>query len=190
MNKIVLAFVGYVFLVLLMFSVIVVVIDRGHVRKITDTYTESILEDRTRLVEGWLEERTKDVEILALTQEVGTMDPELALPLLRAAIEKHSELYARYYIIDLDGQMTDTLGIRSLESGRFDFSDKEEKIIVTKPVKDPTFKQPTIELYVPVMDEGKVVGILGATVLLYDLNDLVSAGPVYGKGTEPDRCIP
>lgn len=182
MNKILLAFVGYVFIVLLMFSIIVVTIDRGKVRRISDGYTDSILEDRSRTVERWLEERLKDIEVLALTEELRSMTKEKYLPLLRDAMGHHSDIYLRYYTIDLNGNMTDTLGIETTVGDRYDFTADSRGAIITAPKIDMTFKQPTIEVMVPIIQDSQVVGMLGATARLNNLNDEVSRNPVYGNG--------
>lgn len=185
MNKIILAFVAYMALMLLVFSVIVLLIDRGHLRNISEGYSSTVLKDRQFITEQWLEERLGDIEVLALTTEVRSMESDQAIPLLKAAVKNHDDVYGRYYIIDTQGNRSDTLGIRGMDEGSYDFRDGEAATngyIIGQPMMDETFKQPTIELYVPVVDDNRVVGVLGATVLLADLNNLVSDRVVYQNG--------
>lgn len=185
MNKIILAFVAYMVLILAVFSVIVVLIDRGHVRSISDAYSVNILEDRSRLADQWLNERIRDVEVLGLTDEVQSMNPAIAIPFLQRAVASNDTVYARYYMIDTRGNRNDTLEISTKDDGTFDFSGAEADshgFIVTSPKVDPIFKQATIEVQVPVMEQGRLRGIIGATVLLRDLADLVSKEAVYNTG--------
>lgn len=185
MNKIILAFVVYVTMILLVFSVIVIMIDRGHVRSISDSYSENIVDDRSAIVNQWIDERIKDVEVLALSESVQSMDIEKAMTYLKEASNNNGDTYFRYYIVTEAGEMTDTLGIRKTMNGSYDFTNAEEGsngVIITAPIQDETFKQATIEVLVPVMDDGEVKGVLGATVLLENLSKKVSKRYVSSTG--------
>ncbi len=185
MNKIVLAFVGYVSLILVVFSLIIMMIDRGQVRGVMGQYADDVYQDRAALTRLWLEERIKDVQVLAGTTDVVEMNPNTAMVLLKKAVANHEDVYGRYYLIDTSGQMWDTLGITTTIANRYDFTASGlGEVIVTEPSQDRTFKQSTIEIVVPVIrDDGVVVGILGATVLLNDLSELVSDNSFYTEGS-------
>ncbi len=184
LNKIMMAFVAYVMVMLIVFSVIVIMIDRGHVKNISDDYSLSIAQDKSKLVEKWLDERIKDVQLLSVTQEVQTLDAVTMVPLLREAAELNSQVYGRYFYINSDGVMTDTLGIeKTLVSDDYKSAMAGINVtVVTEVIEDSTFKQPTFNVMVPVVVNGSVKGILGSTILVSDLVDLVSKESVRETG--------
>ena len=185
MNKIIMTFVAYITLMLIAFSVIVIVIDRGHIREISVEYSEAVLDSRIGVTSEWLDERINDVQILAMTSQVRSMDPNTAMVLLREAITNHDDVYIRYYLINKDGSMTDTLGIESQTTESYDFTNSDagsHGAIVTEPKNDTTFKQATIEVLVPVVVDGSAEGVLGATVLLKDLRQLTSEKALQKQG--------
>jgi len=113
------------------------------------------------------------------------MDGTKAIDLLREAVDNHDQLYWRYYIIDIDGNKYDTLGIQSKVTDSFDFTQYKSdgfEVIITEPIIDKTFNYPSIEILVPIESEGAVVGILGSTVRLEELNRLVSNATIGGNG--------
>lgn len=172
MNKIILAFVAYVTSILLIFCLIVLLIDRGQVKSVSDTYSQTILNDKKVITEQWLEERKVDLQVLALTNEIKSMNEEDGIRLLKEAAQYHQNIYARYYIIDTKGQVKDTLGIVSQGEKSYDFT--SDQAIITASRYDETFKQPTIELMVPIIEDGQAVGVLGATILLKALVEELS----------------
>ena len=185
MNKIILSFVAYITMILIVFSLIVVMIDRNQVKGISDGYSQDLLVSKNMIASQWVDERVKDVEVLALTREVRSMDVEFAIDFLKKAVDNHDQLYWRYYIIDTDGNKLDTLGIRSKVNDSYDFTKYQEEgseVIITEPIIDQTFNYPSIEILVPIESDGVVVGILGSTVRLEDLNRLVSNPSIGGNG--------
>lgn len=185
MKKIVLAFVAYISMILIVFSIIVVMIDRSQVKSISDGYSEDLLEAKNFIVSQWVQERIKDIEVLALTDEVKSMDTTIAINLLKEAVDHHDQLYWRFYIVDIEGNKYDTLGIQSKVTDSFDFTQHKTEgyeVIITEPIIDATFNYPSIEILVPIESEGQVIGILGSTVRLKDLNKLVSKSTVGGSG--------
>ncbi|MCF8018368.1 MAG: diguanylate cyclase [Vallitaleaceae bacterium] len=185
MNKIIIAFVAYFVMILITFSLIVVLIDRGQVLSISNEFSSTIATDKAKTVELWLNEKVTNVSTLALTSEVQSMNQEAFLPLLESALLNKEGIYGRYFIIDEQGILVDTLGIRKnlAEDPEYQkIMTGEVPVVVAKSSYDDTFKQPTFRIMVPIEVDGKVKGLLGTTVLLKDLSQLVSSTVIQETG--------
>lgn len=185
MNKIIIAFVAYFVMILITFSLIVVLIDRGQVLSISNEFSSTIATDKAKTVELWLNEKVTNVSTLALTSEVQSMNQEAFLPLLESALVNKEGIYGRYFIIDEQGILVDTLGIRKnlAEDPEYQkIMTGEVPVVVAKSSYDDTFKQPTFRIMVPIEVDGKVQGLLGTTVLLKDLSQLVSSTVIQETG--------
>ncbi|PKM54146.1 conserved protein of unknown function [Petrocella atlantisensis] len=185
MNKIIIAFVAYFVMILITFSLIVVLIDRGQVLSISNEFSSTIATDKAKTVELWLNEKVTNVSTLALTSEVQSMNHEAFLPLLESALVNKEGIYGRYFIIDEQGILVDTLGIRKnlAEDPEYQkIMTGEVPVVVAKSSYDDTFKQPTFRIMVPIEVDGKVQGLLGTTVLLKDLSQLISSTVIQETG--------
>lgn len=185
MNKIIIAFVAYFVMVLIAFSLIVILIDRGQVLSISNEFSNAIATDKAKTVELWLNEKVSNVSTLALTSEVQSLNQDVYLPLLESALSDKEDIYGRYFIIDHQGVMVDTLGIRKNLSEDPEYKMTmagEVPVVVAKPSYDDTFKQPTFRIMVPIEINGRVRGVLGTTVLLKDLSQLISSTAIQETG--------
>jgi len=185
MNKIIIAFVAYFVMVLIAFSLIVVLIDRGQVLSISNEFSNAIATDKAKTVELWSNEKVTNVSTLALTSEVQSMNQEAFLPLLESALVNKEGIYGRYFIIDEQGILVDTLGIRKnlAEDPEYQkIMTGEVPVVAAKSSYDDTFKQPTFRIMVPIEVDGKVQGLLGTTILLKDLSQLVSSTAIQETG--------
>jgi len=185
MNKIIIAFVAYFVMILIAFSVIVILIDRGQVLSISNDFSSSIATDKAKTVELWLNEKVRNVSMLALTSEVQSMNQEAYLPLLESALSNNEGIYGRYFIMDDQGILVDTLGIRKNLAEDPEYKKTmagQTPVVIAKPSYDDTFKQPTLRIMVPIEVNGKVQGVLGTTVLLKDLSQLISSTTIQETG--------
>lgn len=185
LNKIMVAFVAYVMAVLVVFSVIVILIDRGEVKSIADDYSVAISSNKSLVVSQWLDERVDDVRVLALVDSVKSFDNTAYLSFLQSARENQSDMYSRFFVIDADGLMKDTVGISE------DWSEDEGykkamlgvgEVVITKPNADNTYNEPTFMILVPIVVEGRPKGVIGSTVILESLAEYISSDNISEKG--------
>lgn len=185
LNKIMVAFVAYIMMILIVFSTIVILIDRGEVKSIADDYSDAIVSDKSRVVASWIDERISDVKVLAMTDSVKSLDATVYIPFLKSVESQNADTYLRYFVIDTEGMMNDTLGISEDWSGQPYYEQVMKsagEVVITEALYDSTFDQGTFMVLVPVMVDGELEGAIGSTILLKDLADYISADSIAGKG--------
>lgn len=184
LNKIMIAFVAYVTAILVVFSVIVILIDRGEVKSIADDYSKAIVENKSVVVSHWIDERVKDVQILAMTEQATTFDSDDYSDFLKSVLEHQSDTYGRFFVVDGDGHMKDTLGITEDWSSNADYNkimSGRDPVIITKAMDDSAFKT-AFKIMVPIVKDGVIEGVIGSTVLIDHLTDFISTDTISGKG--------
>jgi len=172
-----LTFVAYIGAILLIFSSVVFFIERGYAENISEAYGKNLVAEKSRHVSLWLEERIKDITTLALTETVGSLESTQYLPFLKEAIEQDELLYGRYFVVDLEGNSMDTLGLSetiSKDQGYKKIINNQAPMVITTPSEDEIFKQPTFKILVPIKKDNQVIGVMGATVLLEALSQVIS----------------
>jgi hypothetical protein len=90
---------------------IVILIDRGQVKSIATEYATTIANDKATTVELWLEEKITTIKTISRTEVIKSLDKAQYLPFLQEVFEDNEDIYGRYFVIDQQGMMTDTLGI-------------------------------------------------------------------------------
>lgn len=184
LNKIMVAFVAYIIVILMVFSSIVLLIDRGEVKGVADSYSQAITKSNSRLIEAWVNERVSDVQMLSITDEVKSLD-ETSIEFLNEILESQNDVYIRYFVIDKEGNMMDTLGINKRLTDDQDFDRavaNKEAVVVSDVVDDTTFVQPTFRVLVPVLDNDEIIGVIGSTVLIYNMSDYISEDTINDNG--------
>lgn len=170
---------------LLVYSVMIVVVERGNIKDITDEYTSQIAEDKAYMIEKWLEQRFVDLQTLAMTKEVRSFDQEEYISLLTATVALQNEVYGNIFVADIEGQSFDTLGINNNLSAASFFDaiiNQKQKTYMTNASNVERFKQPAFIMAVPIIEEGEIKGLVGATILLKDLSSLVNQMNIRGSG--------
>ncbi len=185
LNKIMVAFVAYIMLILIIFSAIVIMIDRGEVKAIADDYSLAMSSNKSLVIESWINERISDVEVLALTEAVTNYDEDKSMEFLKSVVDNQPGLYGRYFVVNLDGIMKDTHGITEDISSDEGFNKAKAglgEVVITKPSIDPLFEQASFKILVPIVVEGKVEGVFGSTILLKALAEYISVDTIGDKG--------
>ena len=185
MQKIIIAFAGYSILMLVILSTLAVVLQRGHIRSVHMQYGQSIMTERAKLTEQYIENIIENLTLVARTEDLIQFEPETSMDYLQVLSQANPDRYGRYFYVDLEGHFYDTLGVNKmieLTDDMKDLIEGYETLNYGFQSNDSTFKQSTLQVMIAVERKGVVQGILGVTVLMKDYENHVIADNVFNLG--------
>ncbi len=161
---------------------------------LTEEMSNEIVKASSGQIGEWVKSNSKEMEFLANTDLVKSMDKKSIEPFLKQ-MKSHKEDVEMYFVADKNGDMWNTLGIELNISNRDYFkeiiSGKKDSVI-TDAVVSVTTKKNIFIIVHKIEKDGQVVGVLGATVLLDTLTDIsgkIKVGTAFGSVVDGSGLI-
>jgi len=182
-NKIITFFVGYMIIVMFCFSVMIYFVDHSSMKKVNDGYSKDVVMLEATMVDTWLAD--KIVSLKNLSSMVASQEDIFdTVSGLKDVQQENKDLFRHIYLVDLDYNYIDTFDreatmkddlVKSIISG-----DKE--FVITSPMIHPVLNEALFNVIVPIINEGVIVGALGATVTMDELSRRLEGFEVSGAG--------
>jgi len=121
----------------------------------------------------WLDIRKSELAVLANSPAVADASLDSALTYLKAE-NKRNSVYSFFFVIDPDGNANLTTGAKTNVADRPYFQQaKTGKVVISNPVISKVDGKPVVVVAAPISKDGKISGVLAATVTLGDMIALV-----------------
>lgn len=136
-----------------------------------------------RLVDTWIRVKGEKLSLLSRNDVIRSMDWQEQLPLLQEVVAEEEDIEA-IFISDLRGQARSVSGEVITIADRDYFQDavRTGELAYSQPMLSRFTGAATVVIAQPIHDQEKVVGLLGATLLLDHLQSLVQEMKLSGYG--------
>lgn len=181
-------FMTFVIIMILILSPLFYVINMMVGETIEERYSETntnIAQSTKELVVDYFEGMMHLMKVAAKTKELSNLDTEKCSMVLQFIVDDHLGI-DQMYIMDSSGMQIyktsfeETMGDRS-DRVYFQKAIKGENYISDMIISRST-NQPIVTIAVPIYDKEKIVGVLGASVNLSEINNVVNSNRVLENG--------
>ncbi len=125
---------------------------------------ENIASDKAAILERWLEERKQDMQVIAGTSLVKTMDPKQIAPYIDL-IRTHYGVYNKISVLsDQDGLVYSTGGSENNREGPLQSGSKDEPLVFSPITYLPEERESTFRITAPIFENGNQIGSVLGTV--------------------------
>jgi len=184
MNKIITFFVGYMIVVMFLFSLMIYFVDHSSMKAVNDNYSKDVAAMESAMVTNWLEDSENILH--SLSGVFGLLDGDLVTYIdeLKFVQQENSNKFKHLFIVDSNHNYIDTFDLETTMTGDMIDSvlDGSEKSIITSPQMHPVLSEALFTILVPVRDNGNIIGALGATLTMNELSSRLDAYEVAGAG--------
>lgn len=141
--------------------------------KATDENLASLSQHNAEKLGLWLEVLKSELAFLGNSPAVAGGDLDTAITYLKAE-NKRNSIYSFFFVIDPEGNANLTTGAKTNVADRPYFQQaKSGKIVISNPVLSKVDGKQVIVVAAPIIKDGKITGVLAATVTLGDMIKLV-----------------
>ncbi len=184
-TKLLLYFIPITVVVLVAAAFVIGLIARNRTTELTENLTTEIVMASNMSVEEWLVGLRNELDNLAITNVVKSMDPEQFVPRLKTVIEQNKGLYETAFVAFPDGKAyTETAAevnintrdyfIKIIRNGA-DFA-------ISNALLSNATGNPVFVVAVAVKENNKTVGLLGITVTLNELAEKLNQIKIGKEG--------
>jgi len=126
---------------------------------------ENVAADKAAILERWLGERKADLQVIAGTSLLKTMDPGAIAPYL-ALIHHHYGVYKDLTVIDAAGHLISSTHSAKIkvDTGQWHYLTSEAPLFQSDITYLPDETESTFHIAAPVIDDGKIQGTVYGTV--------------------------
>lgn len=172
MNKIITYFVGYMILVMFLFSVMIYVVNANAIGSINKSYSLDVAKLEAEMVDNWLMDTKQKLTDTAIVIGYHSDDMLLTVDALKALQQQNKDVFRHLYIVNQDLEYADTFDqqanmkdpvIEAVLKGEDDY-------VLTSPMIHPVLSEALFNLIVPIIKDGEIIGALGATVTMDELS--------------------
>lgn len=184
MNKIITYFVGYMILVMFLFSVMVYTVNSSGIKQINDSYSVDVAKLEAEVVRNWVDDTRTKLENTALLIAAGDSDVMTSIDGLKELQQKNKELFRHLYVVNTDLAYIDTFGqeanmndpmVNELLSGTRSY-------VITSPEMHPVLSEALFNMIVPIKRNEAIIGVLGATITMDDISSRLEQFEVAQSG--------
>ncbi|MCY6370233.1 methyl-accepting chemotaxis protein [Clostridium ganghwense] len=153
---------------------------------LTQQMSEKIVEASGGQIGEWINGIIKQVELLAESDIVESMNPSLYKPHLIDMKEQSNEI-EMYFIADKNGKMWNTMGTETDISDREYFKDiisGKKEVVVTNALNSKSTGKSIFIIATKIEKDGQIIGVLASTVTLDTLTEIaekIKVGTSFGS---------
>lgn len=184
MNKIITIFVTYMIIVIFLFSCLIYIVEINGVRNIHKNYADDIVQQEAAMVSDWINDHVNYLISLSTLIAVDGLDLSIDNMGLTEIQLQNTDNYRQFFLVDLQHKYMDTFGqTANMTDPLIDqLLSKEKPYIITSPELHPVLSEALFNIMVPIIQDSKTIGVLGATLTMSDLSSRLSDYKVYGSG--------
>lgn len=181
-NKIIISVVGYIIVVMLLFSVLIFVIDYIKSNSMNADYAKNMALVESKLVSDWFMDRQKEIQSIGYVIDPSRLDDSVNK--LQSIQKKNSDLYRQFFYVDIDGNYVDTFGQKSkMKEKLFEpLYSKQKEYLITDPEIHPVLSEVLTNIVVPIVENDKVIGVFGGTLAMDVLSSRLEAVKSFESG--------
>jgi signal transduction histidine kinase len=127
---------------------------------------ENVADDKAALLDRWMSERKSDLEVVAGSSILKSMDAEQIAPYLQLVKENY-KVYRRFVVLSGDGELVfDSSGKRTAHTHEKWYEQRSRSMLYTSDIFiDPEARESVFHISAPIFDDrGQVEGVTCATV--------------------------
>lgn len=182
-GKLLLFFLALSLIPLIIVSVFAFLQSQTALRDKTTEQLQMAAKNNSATIIDWLESRKKDLVVMSSNARIQSMEPDAA----KSAIDQFYAGWGRYetmFVVGLDGK-----SIATNDNSPLDLADRDyvkealtDKIVISQPVFSKATGNLIMVVASPVKNEGKIVGVAGATVPMTYIAQLMSSAALGNTG--------
>lgn len=184
MNKIITFFVGYMIVVMFLFSLMIYLVDHSSMKSVNDNYSKDVAAIESTMVTNWLGDSENLLH--SLSGIFGVLQGDLVSHIdgLKSVQQENNNKFKHLFIVDMNHNYIDTFGLETTMTGEMIDSilDGSVESIVTSPEMHPILSEALFTILVPISRKDVIIGALGATVTMDELSSRLDAYKVSGAG--------
>ncbi|WP_051412045.1 methyl-accepting chemotaxis protein [Halonatronum saccharophilum] len=174
-DKIILTLVSVSIVVFGLITLISSNVVRTRVFSLIDTNIMEVVERNSGFLESWLEERKNEMKNYAAMPFIKSMEWSQSEAFLRDRHSRYEDIFEVLFVADKIGDYRATGGNDGNISGRDYFPRvMAGETIISEPLVSMSTGNPIAVFATPIEESGEVIGLMGSTVNLNNLNDFIS----------------
>ena len=163
-NKIVVLFLVLVLVPLAVIGVFSVSTIETLIENLVLRQLENVAADKAAILERWLDERKQDLQVIAGTSLVKSMDPKTIAPYLDL-IQTHYGVYNDITVVSAQNEVVLSTKVRDSDAADGHTSPGKAESLVLSPITYlPEERESTFQISAPVFDNGNRIGTVNGTV--------------------------
>ncbi len=184
-TKLLLYFIPATVIVLVVAALVIGLMARNSTTDLTENLTTEIVMASNMSVEEWLVGLRNEIDNLAITNVVKSMDPDQFVPRLKTVIDNNKGLYETAFIAFPDGETyTETAAVVNINTRDYfvKIFRNGADFAISNALLSKTSGNPVFVVAVAVKENNKTVGLLGITVTLNELAEKLNTIKIGSEG--------
>lgn len=184
MNKIITIFVTYMIVVIFLFSCLIYVVEVNGINRIHKNYANDITQLESKMVSDWILDHINYLNSISTIIAVDGLDLSNDSTSLSQIQLQNTNNYRQFFLVDLQNKYIDTFGQTATMTDPLieELIANQKPYIITSPELHPVLSEALFNIMVPVIQDSKTIGVLGATLTMSDLSARLGNYKVYGSG--------
>lgn len=184
MNKIITIFVTYMIVVIFLFSCLIYIVEVRGVNSINENYAKDIATLEANMVVDWINDHVTYLTSLSSLVSVSGLDLESDIIGLKDVQLKNTQNYRQFFLVTAQRKYLDTFGQSANMTDPMldELFNGTKEFIMTSPEMHPVLSEALFNILVPINNNGKVIGVVGATLPMNELSTRLGNYKVYGSG--------
>jgi len=147
-----------------------------------------VIDEKHRALNDLIVISLHDVETLAGMIHERPIDEKLQVPFLRTMLDSLDDRYEQLYISDAQGDYFNADGQKNNICDRGYFHEvMEGNTVISEPIINKSTKNPIVAVATPIKQNGQVIGLFGATILIGSCFSGLRYLPIGLDGRRVDR---
>ncbi len=184
LNKIITYFVGYMILIMFLFSVMIYIVNYNGIKHINNSYSVDVTKLEAEMVRSWIDDTRTKLEDTALLIADRQGDIMTSIEGLKELQQKNKKLFRHLYIVNKDLAYIDTFGQESNMKDEMvnELLTGDREFVITNPEMHPVFSEALFNMIVPIKRDNQIIGVLGATITMNDISSRLERFVVAQSG--------
>lgn len=187
MNKIMTLFVGYMIIVMFIFSLVIYFVDRSSVQKINAGYSQDIALLEANMVDQWFDDSQDILYGISALGNAENISDGTYIDGIKDIQQHNKERFRNFFVIDFSKDINnymDTLNVVATNTNdpMVERIKNGEKSVLISPEMNIALNEALMILMVPIVEDGNVIGTLGALITMEDLSIRLDEFEVNGAG--------